>query len=103
MPWGRIVPFAMGKLSRGDLVVRNPRIVSGGVRSRSHCVCHGGSHPNVEGHDVRMGHRASRERLARFIVAYAGMGSFDFTDASLREAPAALKMTIEVIRQTRDN
>ncbi len=47
------------------------------------------------------GHRENALRGSS--VLHAGMGSFDFADASLREAPAALKMTIEVIRQTPDN
>jgi hypothetical protein len=37
---------------------------------------------------------ASRERLARFSVAHAGMGSFDSARPSLREGLAPLRMTL---------
>jgi len=43
---------------------------------------------------VRGGPAASNERLAGFIVAGTGMGSFDSAGTSLREVSAALKMTM---------
>jgi hypothetical protein len=43
---------------------------------------------------ARLLSNASSERLARSIVAPANTGSFDYAEASLREASAPLRMTI---------